>query len=45
MINPPMRSEREKVGGLYHFGRMPPEDYQPTFGHAPGLDGLRRLKY
>ena len=51
MINPPMRSPREKVGGLYHFGRMIdkirahlrgelPDDYQPNFGLANGLDGL-----
>lgn len=56
MINPPMRRPREKVGGLYHFARMIdkillhwrdklPEDYQPNFGHAPGVDGLQRLKY
>ena len=46
-----IRSPREKVGGLYHFGRMIdkirlhlgdklPEDYQPNFGHGRGLDGL-----
>lgn len=51
MINPPMRSPREKVGGLYHFARMIdkirlhlrgglPEEYQPNFGLADGLDGL-----
>ena len=48
MINPPFRSPREKVGGLYHFGRMIdkirvhlleelPEEYKRNFGH--GLDG------
>ena len=51
MINPPMRSPREKVGGLYHFGRMLdkirlhlrgefPDEYKPNFGVADGLDGL-----
>ena len=51
MINPPMRSPREKVGGLYHFGRMIdkirvhlrgelPDEYQPNFGLTNGLDGL-----
>ena len=48
MINPPFRSPREKVGGLYYFGRMIdkirahlrgelPEEYKRNFGH--GLDG------
>jgi hypothetical protein len=51
MINPPMRSPREKVSGLYHFGRMIdkiglhlrgklPDEYKPNFGLARGLDGL-----
>jgi hypothetical protein len=51
MINPPMRSPREKVGGLYYFGRMIdkirlhlrgelPEEYKPNFGVARALDGL-----
>ncbi len=51
MINRRMRSPREKVGGLYHFGRMLdkirlhlrgelPDDYKPNFGLARGLDGL-----
>jgi hypothetical protein len=51
MINPPMRSPREKVGGLYHFGKMLdkirlhlrgelPDEYKPNFGVAGGLDGL-----
>ncbi len=46
-----MRSPREKVGGLYHFGRMLdkirlhlrgelPDDYKPNFGLAGSLDGL-----
>jgi gluconokinase len=50
MLNPPFRSPRKKVGGLYHFGRMLdkirlhvedalPEEYKPNFGHAYGLDG------
>ena len=50
MINPPLRSPREKVGGLYHFGRMIdkirlhlrgelPEEYRPNFGLSVGLDG------
>jgi Domain of unknown function (DUF5069) len=50
MINPPLRSPREKVGGLYHFGRMIhkirlhlrgelPEEYRPNFGLSAGLDG------
>ena len=50
MINPPFRSPREKVGELYHFGRMIdkirlhlrgelPDEYQPNFGLANGLDG------
>ena len=51
MINPPLRSPREKVDGLYHFGRMLdkirlhlrgelPDEYQPNFGLVHGLDGL-----
>jgi len=51
MINSPMRSPREKVGDLYHFGRMIdkirlhlrdalPDEYKPNFGLARGLDGL-----
>ena len=51
MIDPPMRSPREKVGGIYHFGRMLdkirlhlrgelPEEYRPNFGWAVGLDGF-----
>lgn len=50
MKNPPFRSPREKVGGLYHFGRMfdkirlniggeLPDEYKPNFGLAIGLDG------
>lgn len=46
-----MRSPREKVGGLYHFGRMIdkvrlhlrgelPDEYKPNFGLPNGLDGL-----
>jgi Domain of unknown function (DUF5069) len=45
-----MRSPREKVGGLYHFGRMMdkirlhlrgelPDEYRPNFGLSSGLDG------
>ncbi len=45
-----MRSPKEKVGGLYHFGRMMdkirlhlrgglPEEYRPHFGLSAGLDG------
>jgi gluconokinase len=51
MINPPLRGPREEVGGLYYFGRMIdkirlhlrgdlPDEYQPNFGLARGLDGL-----
>ena len=51
MINPPMRSPRAKVGGLYHFGRMLdkirlfqkdelPEEYHQNFGLSVGLDGF-----
>jgi hypothetical protein len=51
MINPRMRSPREKVGGLYHFGRMLdkirlhlrgelPDEYKPNFGLVGDLDGL-----
>ncbi|MFQ5950030.1 MAG: DUF5069 domain-containing protein [Nitrospiria bacterium] len=50
MINPPFRSPRTKVCGLYHFGRMIdkiradlsgclPEEYRPNFGLSIGLDG------
>ncbi|HVQ19679.1 MAG TPA: DUF5069 domain-containing protein [Terrimicrobiaceae bacterium] len=50
MLNPPFRSPRKKVGGLYHFGRMIdkirlhlreelPEEYRPNFGLSAGLDG------
>lgn len=50
MHNPPFRSPSEKVGEIYHFGRMLdkvrlslgnalPEEYLPNFGHAMGLDG------
>ncbi|HSI86833.1 MAG: DUF5069 domain-containing protein [Candidatus Methylacidiphilales bacterium] len=50
MLNSPLRGPREKVGGLYHFGRMVdkirlhvenelPEEYRPDFGHSRGLDG------
>jgi hypothetical protein len=51
MLNPPQRSPRAKVGGLYHFGRMldkirayerdelPPE-YHPNLGLSIGLDGF-----
>jgi hypothetical protein len=50
MFNPPFRSPREKVGGLYHFGRMLdkirlnlrgelPEEYKPNLGLSIGLDG------
>jgi hypothetical protein len=45
-----MRSPNEKVGGLYHFGRMMdkirlhlrdqlPDEYRPHFGLSAGLDG------
>lgn len=51
MIDPPFRSPRERVGGLYHFGRMLgkirchlreklPEEYRPNFGLSIGLDGM-----
>lgn len=50
MIDPPQRSPRVKVGGLYHFGRMLdkirahqrgelPEEYLPNLGLSLGLDG------
>jgi hypothetical protein len=50
MKNPPFRSPREKVGGMYHFGRMLdkvrlhvrgelPDEYKPNLGLALGLDG------
>jgi hypothetical protein len=49
VIDPPFRSPRERVGGLYYFGRMLdkirchlrdelPEEYRPNFG--VGLDGM-----
>jgi len=51
VINPPMRGPGEKVGGLYHFGRMLdkirlhlrgklPEEYRPNYGWGLGLDGF-----
>ena len=51
MIDPPFRSPRDRVGGLYYFGRMLdkirchlrgelPEEYRPNFGLSVGLDGL-----
>lgn len=50
MLNPPFRSPREQVGGLYHFGRMLdkirlnlrgelPDEYKPNLGLPYGLDG------
>jgi gluconokinase len=50
MINPPMRSPREKVGGICYFGRMIdkirlhledalPEEYNANFGQIRSLDG------
>jgi hypothetical protein len=50
MKNPPMRSPRVQVAGLFHFARMLdkirlhwagklPEEYRPNFGRAFGLDG------
>src|SRR5688572_20516768 len=50
MLNPPQRSPHDKVGGLFHFGRMLdkirahrrgelPEEYHPNFGLSMGLDG------
>ncbi len=50
MIDPPQRSPRVKVGGLFHFGRMLdkirahqrgelPEEYVPNLGLGLGLDG------
>ncbi len=50
MIDPPQRSPRAKVGGLFHFGRMLdkirahqrgelPEEYLPNLGLSLGLDG------
>lgn len=49
--DPPFRSPRERVGGLYYFGRMLdkirchlreklPEEYRPNFGLSVGLDGM-----
>lgn len=51
VIDPPFRSPRERVGGLYHFGRRVhkirchlreklPEEYRPNFGLSIGLDGM-----
>jgi hypothetical protein len=51
MIDPPFRSPRDRVGGLYHFGRMLdkirchlrgklPEEYRSHFGLSVGLDGM-----
>ena len=51
MINPPLRSPREKTGRLYYFGRMIDkirlhlrgelsEDYHANFGQIRSLDGL-----
>lgn len=50
MVDPPFRSPRAKLGGLYHFGRMLdkvrcdvagelPEEYRPNLGFSAGLDG------
>ena len=50
MKNPPMRSPRERIGGLFHFGRMLdkirlnlagtlPDEYRAHLGLAQGLDG------
>jgi hypothetical protein len=50
MIDPPFRSPRSKLSGLFHFGRMIdkircdlegnlPEEYRPNFGLSIGLDG------
>jgi len=49
MIDPPFRSPRERVGGLYYFGRMLakirchlrgelPEEYRSHF--SVGMDGM-----
>jgi hypothetical protein len=51
VIDPPFRSPRERVGGLYYFGRMLdkirchlreklPKEYRPNFGLSIGLDGM-----
>jgi hypothetical protein len=51
MNDPPFRSPRDRVGGLYHFGRMVdkirchlrgelPEEYRSHFGLSVGLDGM-----
>ena len=51
MIDPPFRSPCDRVGGLYHFGRMLdkirchlrvelPEEYRPHLGLSVGLDGM-----
>jgi hypothetical protein len=51
MIAPPLRSPRERVGGLYYFGqildKIPrhicdelPEEYRPNFGLSVGLNGM-----
>ena len=50
MLNPPLRSPRERVGGLCHFARLLdkirlhgrgelPEEYHRNFGLSVGLDG------
>ena len=50
MKNPPMRSPRFKLAGLFHFARLLdkirlhhagqlPGEYHPNFGFAHGLDG------
>ena len=50
MLNPPFRGPRERVGGLYHLGRLLdkirlhqrgelPDEYHPNFGLSVGLDG------
>ncbi len=50
MKNPPFRSPRSKVGGIYHFGRLIdkirlklkgklPAEYLPNLGLMNGLDG------
>jgi hypothetical protein len=51
MIDPPFRSPRERVGGLYYFGRILdkirchlreklPEEYRSNFGLSVCLDGM-----
>jgi len=50
MKNPPFRSPRAKVGGLFHLGRLLdkirlnlrgelPDEYKPNLGAKHGLDG------